>query len=561
MKKTRKLLALLLVMCIIVITVSACNKDNGSAPSDSSQAPNAGTNPSDSPNQSSSSSSNSNSNSNSNSSQSPAPGDNTEANTPVVSDRPLNIAVGQDNGSLHPFGVSGTGGFASVLGSCYEGLFFFNDAGEKEWLLATGIDVISDLQSTIHIRQGVTFSNGNPLTAEDVMFSIEENAKDARSFLNVKGIDVEKTSVTDDYTIDLWFTEFNAAQEPGFASMSIMDKESYDEVALVTHPIGTGPYVITEYVVGSHVTAVARDDYWGDPPLIRTLNYKIINEPSQIVNALETGAVDTAAIPLKDAAYIESLGYRIDTIFGNSVDVPYFNMTEGSLLGTKEARWAVCHAIDRQTIADLVYDGKSSPPRWPLSEFLLDFEPRFANRHEVYSIGYDLDRARELAEQAGLIGQTLRVITNGTTDGILIAEIIQSDLMKIGVNSEIINYDMATYFSVVMDESNYDFAIYYVAAPSMMAVDMFAMYLTFVPLGWHGPDRDLWGELTMKALTTPDEAARSEMLNDYLDMFLDYTPWFAISEQVSMRACSKDVEGMQYTLSGGFRLKGLHFVN
>jgi len=557
MMKATRLFAVILCV-VMLLSIVACNKDSGGSSNGSTASQ---TDSSDNSN-----SGNTNSGGSSNSGDSTVSGGGITdsgggSQSSVDSDRVLNIAVSQDSGTLHPFGVSGSGGFPSVLGTCMEGLFYLTEDGDHAWLLATGIDVISELQSTIHIREGVRFSNGNPLTAEDVMFTMELNAADPRSFLNVKGIDIEKTSVTGEYTIDLWFTEFNAAQEPGFSEMSIMDKESYDAVKMGHNPIGTGPYVITEHVVNSHVIAEARDDYWGDPPGTKKIVFKVIDEESQRINALEVGDVDIASISLKDAEFVESLGYVAQNIRSAVPITVNFNMTEGSVMGSKEARWAVCHAIDRQAIVDIVYYGRSHILNWPSSENLSDFEPRFLNQHETYSVGYNPDRAKELAEQSGLTGKTVRLITNGSADWITISEIIQSNLEAIGVNAEIINYDQATYFSIIMDESNFDLAVFNPTAGSRMAVDIFGMYLTFVPQGWKGPERDLYGQLSLKALATPDPATRGDMIAEYMEIFLDNCPWFGLCEGLSMRAVSSDLQGFVYTLSGGFRLSRLYFTS
>ena len=156
--------------------------------------------------------------------------------------------------------------------------------------------------------------------------------------------------------------------------------------------------------------------------------------------------------------------------------------------------------------------------------------------HETYSLGYDPERARELAEKSGLVGKTLRIITNGASNYTTMAEIIQANLLDIGVNSEIINYDQATYFGVLMDASNFEIALFGPAAPSMLAVDIMAMYLTFIPLGWSGPERDLYGEISMKALTTYDPEERADLLYEALEIFVDYTPWYGLCESVGARA-------------------------
>ena len=75
------------------------------------------------------------------------------------------------------------------------------------------------------------------------------------------------------------------------------------------------------------------------------------------------------------------------------------------------------------------------------------------------------------------------------------AAIIKENLEAIGVNSEIASYDSATYFSVVMDESNFDIALFYLSSPARLGCDIISAYLEFIPLGWHDEARDQYGVL------------------------------------------------------------------
>jgi peptide/nickel transport system substrate-binding protein len=481
------------------------------------------------------------------------PSESTDAPTAGTSDpdRVLYVAVSQDSGTLNPADISGYGGFLSVARTYMETLYDYKTDGTRFWVLATGIDTISPIHYTLHIREGVTFNNGNPLTAEDVMFTMERCLDDPLSFLNVQAIDFEKTKVIDNYTIDLWYTQYDASQELGMGCLGISDKESYGDPNMATKPIGTGPYVVTDYVVNSHVIVEARENYWGDPPAIKKIHFKTLNEDSQRVNALETGDVDMAMIPLSDAAFVEELGnYNIDYSNIGNYYVSLFNMSPQSRIPSKDARHAICYAIDRQAIANLVFLGRSKILDWPCSSSLIDYDPSFSNIHDTYSTGYNPDKAKQLAEESGLVNQKLRIITNGSGVFISIAEIIQNGLGAIGVDSEIVNYDQATYFSVLYDTSMYDIGILPPIAPSMMCADILASYPNFITLGWEGPLREEFLTNAKKALATVDIRDRAKVMLEALKIFTEETPWFGLCDGAAATVASKDLDGVFYTMSG-----------
>ena len=531
MKKAKKLLALLLV-CLMAVSIASCGGGGGETPPTAGDPSPTGASPGPAD-------------------PSPGPAD------PGDPGRTLNIAAMQDSGTLYPLGV--TGGFISVLYAFYEPLFETRTDGSRRWVLGTGLEMISELQYTLTIRDDVTFSNGNKLTAEDVMFSMELCRDNPQFALNVKVVDFEKTKVTGDYTIDLWYTEFNASQEPGFTQLLIMDKESYDEVALSRSPVGTGPYVVTDYVVNSHLRVTARDDYWGGDPPIKNIEFKVINEDAQIVNALATDDVDMAVIPITEADFVESLGYKVNIYNAGYTYVTLLSMLPGNPLESRDARWAVSHAIDRQAIIDVLFQGKSTITDYPCSHSAPDFEQRFLNLNETYSIGYDPDRAKDLADQSGLTGKTLRIITNGSQQHNTVAEMIQSNLLDIGIDASIVAYDQATYFPTMMDASNFEIAIFTPSSPSLLAVDILAMYLTFITLGWTGPDRDLYGEISMGAISASDEAERREKLFETVKMFVEFDPWYSLCEFVISRAQSADLRGVEYMISGSIFYQDISF--
>lgn len=511
MSKTKKIVALLLVLVMAMSMLSACGNGGG--------------------------------------------GTNDPGNAGEPRDE-LNFAIMQDTGTLYPFAVSG--GFVSLMYAFYEPLWDYTADGTKFNILAESWEKVSDTQYKLTIRDDVTFSNGNPLTAEDVLFSMEVCKDDPRFYLNVKVIDFENTKVTGDYTMDVYYTSYDITQEISFSQLMILDKESYDLEALSLNPIGTGPYVVTDYVVNSHVTCEARDDYYGEPAKISKINFKVINESAQIVNALETGDIDiSATIPLKEADYIESLGYNVTTSFGGYANVAIYSFA--GPLASKEARWAVSYAMDRASIAQVMYNGLSTVPAYPASEHAIDFEDRFANMHDTYETGYNVDKAKEYADASGLTGKTLKIITNGAEDFNNAAAILQENLKAIGVEASITPLDNATYFSVLADETNFDIALFYYSSPSTYAADILANYVDFVPQGWTGAERDEYGAISKEAVHTADDAARSDLVYEELEIFVDMCPWYAMCEAVAPRAHSSELDGVEYCLAGNIYYDEIYF--
>jgi len=482
----------------------------------------------------------------------------------VESDRVLRIAVSQDSGTLYPYSCTAFG-FTGIARTFQDVLFDYKSNGEIEYLLCTGWeDGEGENEYILHLREGVKFTNGNPFTAEDVIFSMQVSNEHPQYFSNVDTVDFEKTKIIDDYTIDLWFTGLDVGQFPGLMLMYIYDKESFNEQEMATKSIGTGPYYVTEYVTNSHVFVEANPNYWGEQPAIKKIEFYVMDEPSQRINALTIGNVDYCSIDSDDVEFVQSLdGYKVWPTMSGSAALAYFNCAEGTPLGTVEARKAICHAIDRDTINKVCYNGLSKLPRWANTEACLDFEERFIDpTDDVYSVGYNPELAKKEAEAAGLVGKKIRIMTNGTANFILMAEIIEQNLKNIGIEAEIINYDQATYWGLLMDESNFEIALYMNGSPKNMCLDMYPAYLQFFGLGLVGDEkREAFVALGNQGLATADPQERSDILNQLGRDFNAITAWYALAENLSLHAISKNLGSIEKYNDGEVRYAHWYWVS
>ena len=541
MNKAKKILALLLV-CLMAASIAACSSttsgDTQTSSTPSSSAPNGS-----------------------------APSTTAPSTTDASPKKDtLEIQVDSDAGSLSPASVSG-GGLYTALPCLYESLWEVDEQGNVIYLLAESVDQESPTQWIVHLRQGVKFANGNPLTADDVIFSIEYFKGVGVNSVRVQSLDVPNCKAIDDYTVDLRMTSFYVMNWSACSQLTIYDAESFDVDALSRQPNGTGPYNVKEYVPNSHLFLDRRDDYWGTKPEIAHLHFRIISEPSQISNSLDTGKLDIATIALQDYDHVSTLpGFTINEratgggvqISFNSGKNGYFNRftdPDKSL----QARRAVIAAIDPTAIINLVYYGHAEPMKCVVPNFCIDYIPeKYDNMDETYKFGFNLDRANQLATSSGLAGQTITLMTNGLPASVQMAEIIQGMLAQINVTVRIENYDPATTQTMIYDpEAKYDMSISPGIAPNRRVCDLLVngvRYSKVLSAPGAFPDNENYLKIAPTTITTVDDTERQAVTQEVLGMFMHNCLTYALCQQKTCIAMNKGIDqnSVRFAITTGF---------
>ena len=222
--------------------------------------------------------------------------------------------------------------------------------------LATHWDISPDgLQYTFHLRPGITFHNGDPITADDVVFSYNR-AVASPATSRVTGT-ISRTDKIDDRTVRVTlrhaYAPFIACA--GMANLGIVPQRVVEEMgdaAFARNPVGSGPYMFVEWRPGDRLIMEAFPNYWQGPAPIKHAQYRIISDPSTATIALERGDIDVIySVPAAERATIKN---NPNLTYFDSPGAAHwflaFNMQEGRFANNPLLREAVAYAVNREDI-------------------------------------------------------------------------------------------------------------------------------------------------------------------------------------------------------------------
>jgi peptide/nickel transport system substrate-binding protein len=483
-----------------------------------------------------------------------------------------------------------------VLRQVFDGLLTTEIGGvELAPALAEDYEVSDDgLEYTFNLRQGVTFHDDTDFNAEAVCFNFER-------WYNFEGLaaspsasaywqDVfggfastpdttsiyESCEATDEHTAVITLTRvtsrFPAALAlPAFSIQSPTALQQYDadnlsgnEDALtypeyaMEHPTGTGPFRFESWDNGNDtITLLRNEDYWGEPALLDELIFRAIDDPNTRRQELESGAIDGYDfVGPADYETLEQAGHQV--LVRDPFNILYLGINHGGLpdfpanpaLQDERVRQAIIHAIDRETIVNSVLPEGAEVA----TQFIPPSVDGWAD--DVTTYDYDPDRARELLQEAGAEGTTLRfyyptdVVRPYLPDPAAIFQAISQDLEEVGFTIE---------------PTALPWSPDYLNAAQAGAADIHL-------LGWTGDYNDAYNfigtffsereggrskaefgafsapeifEALAAADAEPDESARIELYQDANRLIMDYLPAIPISHSPPALVVREGVEGLE----------------
>lgn len=269
--------------------------------------------------------------------------------------------------------------------------------------LAESWENVDDTTWSFKLKEGVTFHNGEELTAEDVKFTLERVANDDTLLEHGNYNQIAEVNVISDYEFEI----VTKNPEPALLNRlsrlgsSILPKDYIEtegwEVFL-EQPVGTGPYKFEEWVRDDRLTLVANTEYFGEAPKWEKLVFRSVPEDSTRVSELLTGGVDVAVnIPPTDVERINSTE-GVSTVQSPTQRVMMLGLRtdEDSVTGDPKVREAIDLAIDKEAIVDSLLEGAGTVTRTRVTPGNAG-----ANEELFGQSLYDPERAIQLLEEAG----------------------------------------------------------------------------------------------------------------------------------------------------------------
>ena len=331
---------------------------------------------------------------------------------------------------------------------------------DKEGSYTTEGSIINDYEIsnggkvyTFHVRKGITFHNGEKLTAEDVKFTYESFMdKDLASPHREYYSDIKKLELVDDYTLKVTLKNRNVT----FLTTArlrghVVPKDYVEKVGwkgFEQKPIGAGPYKFVKHDAGQRIVLEKYNDYWGDKANIETVEYRFYPEVNSAVMALMGGEVDfIAELPASEYTRLEN-NNPANLKFGSYKKFEdhriVFNKREDSIFSDVRLRKAVAYAIDRNELIQLTRGDMAVPAVGRIP----DFHPASADNAKAYE--KNLDKAKELMAEAGYPDgfKTKIFAPSGYRERVLEVQQIQQQLAKIGIDVEVVTLEWGTYLDV-----------------------------------------------------------------------------------------------------------------
>lgn len=498
------------------------------------------------------------------------------SDTAASGEKIINVGVTNTIGSLNPLLLNGGEINKYATGLMFLPLMELDADLNFEGMLADSITTEDNKNFIVHIDDAATWSDGTPVTADDVVYTALRLASPvigntAMMYYVFEGVgddgfveegaeSIDGIQKVDDKTVqfttkeEMPITTFENSYARYLLTLPKHVIEQYSEEELSTaewfnHPdVVSGPFIVTDFDVDHYISYEANKDYWKGAPKIDKLNIKIV-DGSQLYAGLQSGEIDITQqtmsdIPQEDYESVEALD-NVEVVYGSPVtNQSVFIQTKN--VPDVKVRQAMLYAIDRQQILEELLNGHGEI----VDGFLSSASPFYDD--SLTPISYDPEKAKALLEEAGWDGsQTIRFYVNsGDSTFVNAASIIAAEWAAVGIKAEIQTVDFATLMSVAGTEDYDVLAVQYTYAPVDPYPDV--AWLLGGEGSWTGYSNDTLNDALTKSQLTSDPEETKELFSVVDKKVQEDVPMFSAYVISAQGAVSKRITGAAPSVYGFF---------
>ena len=498
------------------------------------------------------------------------------SDTAASGEKIINVGVTNTIGSINPLLLNGGEINKYATGLMFLPLMELDADLNFEGMLADSITTEDNKNFIVHIDDAATWSDGTPVTADDVIYTALRLASPvigntAMMYYVFEGVgddgfveegaeSIDGIQKVDDKTVqfttkeEMPITTFENSYARYLLTLPKHVIEQYSEEELSTadwfnHPdVVSGPFIVTDFDVDHYISYEANKDYWKGAPKIDKLNIKIV-DGSQLYAGLQSGEIDITQqtmsdIPQEDYESVEALD-NVDVVYGSPVtNQSVFIQTKN--VPDVKVRQAMLYAIDRQQILEELLNGHGEI----VDGFLSSASPFYDD--SLTPVSYDPEKAKALLEEAGWDGsQTIRFYVNsGDSTFVNAASIIAAEWAAVGIKAEIQTVDFATLMSVAGTEDYDVLAVQYTYAPVDPYPDV--AWLLGGEGSWTGYSDDTLNDALTKSQLTSDPEETKELFSVVDKKVQEDVPMFSAYVISAQGAVSKRITGAAPSVYGFF---------
>ena len=317
--------------------------------------------------------------------------------------------------------------------------------------LAERWEIPDPLTYIFHLRRGVRFHDGRPLTSRDVKWTFDSLlGGKIRSTRAAAYRFVDRIDAPDDFTVIFHMKEPDATLLWNLTdgAVGIVPFGSGDEIS--RHPVGSGPFKFVSAETDKEVVIEGNDDYWGEKAKLRRVRFAVVPDATTEALELRKGSGDIASNSLTPDTVLTLERERLLAVEhapGTEVQYLGFNLRD-PILKDVRVRQAIAYALDRGPIIEYLWRGEAQPARSVLPT------QSWAYNGDVPSYEHDPEKARSLLDAAGYpatdgVRFHIGMKTSTTESTRLIVAVMQQQLRQVGIVLDIRSFEPATFFADV----------------------------------------------------------------------------------------------------------------